>query len=58
MVLTKLLLQNPLAIRPCSYEAASEPFLPKVARYIPVLSSRYIGKCPLEEKLKIKGEEK
>ena len=39
------LLENALAIRPCKYDAASEPLLPKVARCIPVLSSRYIGKC-------------
>ena len=45
MVFTKLLLENALAIRPCNYGAASEPLLPKVVRYIPVLSSRYIGKC-------------
>ena len=36
---------NALAIRPCNSEAASEPLLPKVSRCIPVLSSRYIGKC-------------
>ena len=45
MVFTKLLLENALAIRPCNCEAASEPLLPKVARCIPVLSSRYTGKC-------------
>ena len=45
MVFTKLLLQNTPAIRPYNYEAASEPLLPKVAHCIPVLSSRYIGKC-------------
>ena len=45
MVFTKLLLGNALAIRPCSYEAALEPLLPKVARCMPVLSSRYTGKC-------------
>ena len=45
MVFTKLLLENALAIRPCNCEAASEPLLPKVARRIPVLPSRYIGKC-------------
>ena len=45
MVFTKLLLENAPAIRPCSCEAASEPLLPKVARCIPVLPSRYIGKC-------------
>ena len=39
------LLENALAIRPCNWEAASEPVLPKVARCIPVLPSRYIGKC-------------
>ena len=45
MVFTKLLLENALAIRPHNCEAASEPLLPKVARCIPVLPSRYIGKC-------------
>ena len=45
MVFTKLLLENALAIRPCDYEAASEPLLPKAARCIPVLSSCYVGKC-------------
>ena len=45
MVFTKLLLENALTIRPCNYGAASEPLLPKVPRCIPVLSSRYIGKC-------------
>ena len=45
MVFTKLLLENALAIRPCNCEAASEPLLHKVARCIPVLPSRYIGKC-------------
>ena len=45
MVFTKLLLENASAIRPCNWEAASEPLLPKVARSIPVLPSRYIGKC-------------
>ena len=45
MVFTKLLLENALAIRPCNYGAASEPLLLKVARCIPVLSLRYIGKC-------------
>ena len=45
MVFTKMLLENALAIRPCNWEAASEPLLPKVARCIPVLSSRYIEKC-------------
>ena len=45
MVFTKLLLENALAVRPCNYGAASEPLLPKVGRCIPVLSSRYIGKC-------------
>ena len=45
MVFTKLLLENARSIRPCNYDAASEPLLPKVARCIPVLSSRYIGKC-------------
>ena len=44
MVFTKLLLQSTPAIRPYNYEAASEPLLPKVARCIPVLSLRYIGK--------------
>ena len=45
MVFTKLLLENALAIRPCNCEAASEPLFPKVARCIPVLPSRYTGKC-------------
>ena len=45
MVFTKLLLENALAIRPCNCEAASEPLLPKIARCIPVLPSRCIGKC-------------
>ena len=45
MVFTKLLLENALAIRSCNWEAASEPHLPKVAHCIPVLPSRYIGKC-------------
>ena len=45
MVFTKLLQENALAIRPCNWEAASEPLLAKVARGIPVLQSRYIGKC-------------
>ena len=45
MVFTKLLLENALAIRPCNCEAVSEPLLPKVARCIPFLPSRYIGKC-------------
>ena len=45
MVFTKLLLENALAIRPCNSEAVSEPLLPKIARCIPVLPSRYIGKC-------------
>ena len=45
MVFTKLLLEIALAIRPCNCQAASEPLLPKVARCIPVLPSRYIGKC-------------
>ena len=45
MVFTKLLLENAAAIRPYNCEAASEPLLPKVARCIPVLPSRYIGKC-------------
>ena len=45
MGFTKLLLENALAIRPCNWEAASEPLLPKVARCIPVLPSRYIGRC-------------
>ena len=43
MVFAKLLLENALIIRPCNYEAASEPLLLKVVRCIPVLSSRYIG---------------
>ena len=42
---SKLLLENALATRPWNYGAASEPLLPKVALCIPVLSSRYIGKC-------------
>ena len=45
MVFTKLLLENALAIRPGNCEVASEPNLPKVARCIPVLSSRFLGKC-------------
>ena len=45
MVFTKLLLENALAIRTCNCEAASEPLLPKVARCIPVLPSRYVWKC-------------
>ena len=45
MVFTKLLLENALAIGLCNCGAASEPLLPKVARYIPVLSSRYMGQC-------------
>ena len=45
MVFTKLFLENALAIRPCTCEAASEPLLSKVARCIPVLLSRYTGKC-------------
>ena len=45
MVFTKLLLENALAARPCNCEASLEPLLPKVARCIPVLSLRYIGKC-------------
>ena len=45
MVFTNLLLENALAIRHCNCEAASEPLLPKVVRCIPVLPSRYIGKC-------------
>ena len=45
MVFTKRLLKNALAVRPCNFEAVLEPLLPKVARCIPVLSSRYIGKC-------------
>ena len=44
MVFTKLLLENALAIRPCNCEAALEPLLPKVARCIPVLPSRYYQK--------------
>ena len=43
MVFTKLLLENALAIRPSNYEAASEALLPKVARCIPVLTSRCVG---------------
>ena len=45
MVFTELLLENALAIRPCNYGVASEPLLPKVARCIQVILSRYIGKC-------------
>ena len=45
MVFTKLLLENALAIRPCHWEAASEPLLPKAARCISVLPLRYVGKC-------------
>ena len=45
MVFTKLLLETALATRPCNCEAVSEPLLPKVARCIPVLPSRYIGQC-------------
>ena len=44
-VFAKLLLQDTLAVRRHDYEAASEPLLPKVARCIPVLSSRFVGKC-------------
>ena len=44
MVFAKLLPENALAIRPCNYEAVSEPLLPKVASCIPVLPSRYMGK--------------
>ena len=61
MVFTKLLLENALAIRPCNCEAASEPLLPRVARCIPVLSSRYIGKCAvrvLKRSDETKGEVK
>ena len=45
MVFTKLLLENALAIRFCNCEAVSVPLLPKIALCIPVLPSRYIGKC-------------
>ena len=45
MVFTKLLLENALPNRPCNCGAASELLLPKVARCIPVLSSRCMGKC-------------
>ena len=45
MVFTILLLKNALAIRPCNCGTASEPLLPKAASCIPILSSRYIGKC-------------
>ena len=41
---TKLLLDNTLFVRLYNYEAVSLPYLPKVARYIPVLSSCQIGK--------------
>ena len=44
-VFTKLLLQDTLAVQRYNHEAASEPLLPKVARCIPVLSPRHIGKC-------------
>ena len=37
--------QTVSAVRPCNCEAVSETLLPKVARCIPVLSSRYTGKC-------------
>ena len=43
MLFTKLLLENVLSIQPCNYGAASEPLLPKVARCVPGLSSRYMG---------------
>ena len=33
------------AIKESNYEAASEPLLPNIARRIPILSSRYKGKC-------------
>ena len=61
MVLTKLLLENALSIRPCNYKAALEPLLLKVARCIPVLSSRYVGKragrtSSLNERMCIKRE--
>ena len=45
MDFTKLLLENALALRLCNCEALLEPLLPQVARCIPVLSSRYTGKC-------------
>ena len=51
MVFTNLLLENAFAVRPCNcikvklVKVTSEPLLPKVARCIPVLPSRYIGKC-------------
>ena len=45
MIFTKLLLENARAIRPCYCEPVLEPLLPKVARCIPVLLSRHIGKC-------------
>ena len=48
MVFIKLLLENALAIRPCKYEAASEPLSLKVAGCIPVLSLRYIGNRALQ----------
>ena len=44
MVFTKLLLENALAIRPCNWEAASKPLLPKIAHCIPVLPSRLYRK--------------
>ena len=37
-------MQDTLAVRRYDHEAVSELLLPKVARCIPVLSSRYIGK--------------
>ena len=40
MIFTKLLPENVLAVQPCNYEAVLEPFLPKVARCIPVLSKK------------------
>ena len=45
MFFTRLLLENTLAVRPYNCEAASELHLLKVARCIPVLSSRFIEKC-------------
>ena len=56
MVFTKQLLENALAIRPCNYGAASEPLLPEVARCIPVLSSRYIGKYAAARGKNVSGD--
>ena len=45
MVFPKLFLENALAARPWNCEAVLEQLLHKVARCIPVISLRYIGKC-------------